>query len=68
MITTLIKENILLGLAYNSRDLVHHPHGGKYGDKQTDMVLEKELRYTSLSTDSRKRLLSRQAWLELLRP
>lgn len=40
----LIKESIYLGLAYRFRSLVHDCHGGKYGDMQTDMVLEKEPR------------------------
>jgi len=42
--TTLIKENISLGLAYSFRGSVHYHHGRKHGSVQADMVLEKELR------------------------
>jgi hypothetical protein len=37
---TLIKANILLGLAYSFRGLVHYHHGRKHGNVQTDMVME----------------------------
>jgi hypothetical protein len=40
---TLIKANILLGLAYTFRGLVCY-HGGKHDSMQADMVLERELR------------------------
>ena len=40
--TTLIKENISLGLAYNVRGLVQHHHVGKHVSMQIDMVLEEE--------------------------
>ena len=39
-----IKDNILMGLAYRSRALVHYHHGRKHGGVQADMVLEKKLR------------------------
>jgi hypothetical protein len=39
---TLIKENILLGLACSFSDLVHYHHGGKTGSMQADMVLEEQ--------------------------
>ena len=47
-IATLIKENIELGLAYISRDLVHYHYGRKHGSLQADMVLEKELKVLHL--------------------
>ena len=37
--TTLIKENIELGLTYSFRGLVHYHHGRKHGSIQADMVL-----------------------------
>jgi hypothetical protein len=42
---TLIKESILLGLAYSLRGLVHYHRGREYGDTQVDMVLEKKLQH-----------------------
>jgi len=38
--TTLIKDNIQLGLAYRFRGSVHYPHGGKHGSMQAGMELE----------------------------
>jgi hypothetical protein len=38
---TLTMENILMGLAYSFRGLVHYHHGGKHGSVQADMLLEK---------------------------
>ena len=32
---SLIKDNIYLGLAYNSRGFVHYHHGGKHARMQT---------------------------------
>jgi hypothetical protein len=40
MTTTLIKDNIELGLAYGFRGLVHY-HGRKHGSVLADMVLER---------------------------
>ena len=37
---TLIKENILLGLAYSFRGLVHYHHGGEHGSVQAEIELE----------------------------
>jgi len=34
-----------LGLAHSFRGLVYHPHGGKHGGMQADIVLEKELKH-----------------------
>ena len=47
----LIKKNISLGPAY-SFSLVHCHHGGKHGDMQADVMLEKQLRvlYLDLHT------------------
>jgi hypothetical protein len=42
--STLIKENVSLGLAYSVRGLVHYNHGRKLGGMQADTVLEKWLR------------------------
>ena len=39
----MIKANILSGLAYSFRGLVHEHHGREYGRMQKDLVLEKEL-------------------------
>jgi hypothetical protein len=45
----LIKENHLLGPAYNFRVLVYYHHGGSmHGIVQADMVLEKELSVSHL--------------------
>jgi hypothetical protein len=41
--TTLIKENSSLGMAYSFRGLIHYHHGGKNGNFQADVVLEKKL-------------------------
>ena len=49
--TTLIKDNIQLGLAYGFRGLVHYHHGGRQDRVQADMMLEKELGL--LQTDSK---------------
>jgi len=38
---TLTKANTSLGLAYRFRDSVHYHHGGKHGNPQADLVLEK---------------------------
>jgi hypothetical protein len=38
-IATLIKENILLDLAYSVRSLFYYHYGGKPGSVQTDMEL-----------------------------
>ena len=38
----LIKDNILLELAYSFRDLVHYHHGWKHGSIQIGKVLEKK--------------------------
>jgi hypothetical protein len=38
------KENILPGLAYSFRGLVHRCCDGKHGSAQAGMVLEKELK------------------------
>jgi hypothetical protein len=38
--TTLIKANILLGLAFSFRGSVHYHHGGEHGSMQADLVLE----------------------------
>ena len=46
--STLIKENISLGLAYSFRGLVHYHYGGEHGGTQADTVLEKELRVLHL--------------------
>jgi hypothetical protein len=46
--TTLIKENISLWLAYSFKGLVYYCHGGKHTDMQADMVLEKKLRLLHL--------------------
>jgi hypothetical protein len=45
---TLIKYNISLGLAYSFRGSVHDHHGSEHGGKQTDMVLQKEVRVLHL--------------------
>jgi hypothetical protein len=37
---TLIKDNILLGLAYRFRGLLHYHHGRKHGRVLVDMVLK----------------------------
>jgi len=52
---TLLKENILLGLAYSFRGSVHHHHGRKHGSVQGDMVLEKELRVLHLGLQAARR-------------
>ena len=44
IIATLINENILLGLAYSFRNLVHYHHGRKHGGMQADIMLETKLR------------------------
>ena len=36
----LIKENILVRLAYTFTGLVHYHHDGKHSNIETDMVLE----------------------------
>ena len=41
--TTLIKENVSLGLAYRFRDLVLYHQGGKQGSIQADTVLEEPI-------------------------
>jgi hypothetical protein len=40
--TTLINDNISLGLPYRFRDSVHYHHGGKHGTVQADKVLEEQ--------------------------
>ena len=42
IMTTLVKEDISLGLANSFRGLVHYHCGRKHGGIQADMVLEKE--------------------------
>jgi hypothetical protein len=42
--TTLIKENILLGMAYRFRGSVHYHHAQKHESMQVDMMLENESR------------------------
>lgn len=42
--TTLINENIYLGLVYSFRDLVHCLHDEKHDIMQADITLEKDLR------------------------
>ena len=54
--TSLIKDNIYLGLAYNSRGFVHYHHGGKHARMQT--AGEGAESSTFLSTGSRKGLCS----------
>ena len=41
--TTLIKDNISLGLADSFRGSVYYHHGRKHGSIQTDMVLEEPM-------------------------
>jgi hypothetical protein len=53
----LIKDNILLGLAYSVRGSVHFHYGRKHSSVQADMVVEKELSVLHLNpTASRRRL------------
>lgn len=68
MITgTLIKENILLGLAYSFGGLVHYHHGMKHGSTQADTVLEKKLRV--LHSDPKLAGRERHwTWLGFLKP
>jgi hypothetical protein len=40
---TLIKESILLGLAYSFRGLVHYHHGRKHGSVPAGIVMKKSL-------------------------
>ena len=54
---TLIKENILLGLAYSFRGSVHYYHGGKHGSVKADMVLLEELRVLNLDPKAARRRL-----------
>ena len=46
--STLVKENISLGLDYSFRALVHYHHGRKLDRVWADMVLERELRVLHL--------------------
>ena len=41
--TSIVKVNIELGLAYSFRGSVHYLHGEEHGCMQADMVLQKEL-------------------------
>lgn len=43
-IQILIKENIILKLAYNFRGLVYYCQGQEHGGSELDIGLEKELR------------------------
>jgi hypothetical protein len=56
--TTLIKENIYLGLAYSFTGTVHYHHGWKYGTMQAEMVLEEELKVLYLDLKAARRSLS----------
>ena len=48
------KENHLIGLAYNFRDLIYY--GGEHSNMQADVVLEKQVAESSISRpSSRKR-------------
>lgn len=58
---TLMKENILLGLAYSFKGLVCYCHGRKHVGMQADIVLGKELR--SLYLDPQ--IDSHIVWLEI---
>jgi len=57
--TTHIKGNIELGLAYRFRGSVHYHHGGKPGGVQAGMGLE-ELRGLPPVLKAARRLASRQ--------
>ena len=63
--TTLIKENISLWLAYSFKGLVYYCHGGKHTDMQADMVLEKKLRVLHLDLKATRKRLSLLHWAEL---
>jgi hypothetical protein len=52
---TLIKANILLGLAYSFRGLIHYHLSRKHGGIQADIVLEKELRVLHLDLKATRR-------------
>lgn len=41
--TMLMKDNVLLGLAFRFRGLVHYCCGRKHNDMQADMVLQRQL-------------------------
>jgi hypothetical protein len=57
-VTTLIKENISLGLPYSFRGSIHYPHGRKHGSIQADRMLEEELTVLHLHWQAAKRILS----------
>ena len=58
---TLIKENIQLGLAYNSTGLVHYQQGKEHVSTQTAMVLEKQQRV--LQMDLQEERKSHWVWV-----
>jgi hypothetical protein len=60
---TLIKDNILLGLAYRFRGSVHYHQDEKHGSLQADLVLEK-LRVPHLDPKSSRRGLTLPPWAE----